>query len=156
VRRLPLGIHKDLQEIIEPVFDSVDTVRVCLSIITDVLKSLRVNEANALHAATNDYLESRELVDYLVQRNVSLKTARPAVNQIVSYAVSQKKRLDELSLEEFQKFSGNFEPDVFRALSLEQSLASKNQIGGTSPERVFEALEQARENLEREKDEAKI
>jgi argininosuccinate lyase len=53
-------------------------------------------------------------------------------------------------LKEFQKFSTNIGADVFEALSLEQILASKNQIGGTAPERVFEALEQARESLERE------
>jgi argininosuccinate lyase len=29
-------------------------------------------------------------------------------------------------------------------------LASKNQIGGTAPERVSEALEQAKESLERD------
>jgi argininosuccinate lyase len=35
-------------------------------------------------------------------------------------------------------------------LSLEQTLASKNQIGGTAPERVFEALETAKAEIERE------
>jgi argininosuccinate lyase len=58
--------------------------------------------------------------------------------------------LSELSLGEFHKFSDAIGADVFQALSLEQILASKYQIGGTAPERVFEALEQARESLERE------
>jgi argininosuccinate lyase len=66
------------------------------------------------------------------------------------YANSKNKELNELSLKEMQKFSDIIEKDVFENLSLEQTLASKNQIGGTSPERVFEALEHAKESLERE------
>jgi argininosuccinate lyase len=154
VKNLRLGMHKDLLETLEPVFDSVDTVKICLRIAAAALQNLRVDEAKTLAAAKSDYLNSTELADYLVQRNVSLKAAQSAVEEIVSFAVSQNKKLDELSLDEFRKFSANVEQDVFEAISLEQSLASKNQIGGTSPERVFEALEQARENLEREKDEA--
>ncbi|MBA3601497.1 MAG: hypothetical protein H0W45_09725 [Acidobacteria bacterium] len=47
-------------------------------------------------------------------------------------------------------FSEIIDEDIFHALSLEQTLASKNQIGGTAPERVFEALEAAKLSLERE------
>jgi hypothetical protein len=35
---------------------------------------------------------------------------------------------------------------------LEQTLASKNQIGGTAPERVFEALEAAKNEIKREEE----
>jgi argininosuccinate lyase len=149
VKSLPLGVHKDLQESVTAVFDSVDTVKLCLQIISLSVGNLRVNETKTLSAADN-YLNAAELTDYLVQRNVPLKIAGNLVDEIVSYAASQKKNLSALSLEEFQKFSDNIGADVFHALSLEQILASKNQIGGTAPERVFEALQQAKESLERE------
>ena len=150
LKSLPLGIHKDLQAVKKAVFEAVDTVQTCLQIMTLVLEKTRIDQARTLAAVTSDYLNAAELTDYLVQRNVSLKTAHKAVGEIVAHAVSQNKKLDDLSLEEFQKFSGSIGGDVFRALSLEQSLASKNQFGGTAPERVFEAIEQAKENLERE------
>ena len=149
MKSLPLGIHKNLQEGAAAIFDSVDTVKLCLQIGSLVIENLRVNERKTL-AAINDFPNTAELTDYLVQRNFSLKIAGSLAGEIVSYAASQKKRLPELSLEEFQKFSDNIGADVFHAVSLEQTLASKNQIGGTAPERVFEALEQAKEILERE------
>ncbi len=149
MKSLPLGIHKDLQEGAAAIFDSVDTVKLCLQIGSLVIENLRVNERKTL-AAINNFPNTAELTDYLVQRNFSLKIAGSLAGEIVSYAASQKKRLPELSLEEFQKFSDNIGADVFHAVSLEQTLASKNQIGGTAPERVFEALEQAKEILERE------
>jgi argininosuccinate lyase len=51
-----------------------------------------------------------------------------------------------------QKFSAFVEKDVFDALSLERTLSSKSQIGGTAPERVFEALEKARREIEMEEE----
>ncbi len=149
LKSLPLGVHKDLQESMSAVFDSVDTVKSCLSIISIIVESLRVNETKTL-AVINDCSNAAELTDYLAQRNVPLKIAGEVVDEIVSYAFAQKKKLLELNLEEFQKFSGSIGADVYHALSLEQTLASKDQIGGTAPVRVFEALEQARESLERE------
>jgi argininosuccinate lyase len=68
----------------------------------------------------------------------------------VLYAISKGKELHELNLQEMRDFSGQIENDVFEALSLEQTLASKSQIGGTAPERVFEALEAARDSIEME------
>jgi argininosuccinate lyase len=150
VKSLSLGVHKDLQEIKEAIFDTIDTMQLCLSIASTVLESLRVNETKTLDAVGQDSLNAGELTDYLIQRGVSSKAAKQTAGEIVSYAVSQGKKINELSLENFQTFSGMIAEDVFRALTLEQTLASKNQIGGTSPERVHEALELARQNLERE------
>jgi argininosuccinate lyase len=149
MKSLPLGVHKDLQEIVTAIFDSIDTVKLCLQICSTIVGGLRVNETKTL-AAVNDCLNALELADYLVQRNIPLKIAGNLADEIVLYAVSQKKKLSDLSLKEFCKFSDNIGADVFHALSLEQTLASKNQIGGTAPERVFEALEQAKVSLERE------
>ena len=121
-----------------------------LRITSDAKQNLRVNVENARAAATKGYQNASELTDYLVQRNLSLRTAQQATEQIVLYAVSKNKELNELSLQEMRKFSEIIEKDVFEHLSLEQTLASKNQIGGTSPEKVLEALEHAKESLDRE------
>lgn len=149
MKNLPLGIHKDLQNK-EAVFETINAVRSCLKIVKDVLDNLRLNEQKAREAATTGYLNADELVDYLRQREMPFRNAKKLVDEITSYAISQKKELNELSLKEMRQFSGNIGDDVFEALSLEQMLAGKNQIGGTAPERVFEALENARTEIERE------
>jgi len=151
LKALPLGIHKDLQEIRKAIFAAVDTMKSSLQIITAIVEDLRVDEVKTLVAVTQDYLNTAELIDYLIQRNVSVKTARSLAGKIAAYAVLQNKKFDGLSLKELQTFSESIGSDIFHALSLEQSLASHNQFGGTAPERVYEALEQAKENLEREK-----
>ncbi|MGI9037114.1 MAG: argininosuccinate lyase, partial [Pyrinomonadaceae bacterium] len=150
IKGLPLAYNKDLQEDKEAVFDTVETTKICLDVAAIVLKNLRVHEEKTRAAATRGYLNATELADYLVQRDVPFRTAHDITGKIVLHAINAGKELDELSLEEMREFSEHIEADVFAALSLEQTLASKNQIGGTAPERVFEALENARRDIERE------
>jgi len=148
LKGLPLAYNKDLQEDKEAVFDTVDTVKICLQVAAIVLENLRVNETRTREAATKGYLNATDLADYLVHKGVPFRTAHDAVGRIVLYAISKNSELQDLTLEDFRNFSGEISRDVFDALSLEQVLASKNQIGGTAPERVYEALESARRDLE--------
>lgn len=150
MKGLPLAYNKDMQEDKEAVFDTVDTVSVCLQVAKIVLENTRVNAEKTRLAAAKGYLNATELADYLVQRGVPFRTAHDTVGKIVLYAIERGKELNELSLEELKNFSEHIETDIFEALSLEKTLASKNQIGGTAPERVFEALDAARESLARE------
>ena len=62
------------------------------------------------------------------------------------YAAEKNTALNELSLEEYRRFSSLFDEDVF-AITVESSLAARASQGGTAPERVKEALLQAREAL---------
>jgi argininosuccinate lyase len=153
MKGLPLAYNKDLQEDKEAVFDTVDNVKVSLQVAGIVLRNLRVNEEKTRLAATRGFLNATELADYLVHKDVPFRSAHDTIGQIVLYAISAGKELNDLSLAEMQKFSNQIERDVFEALSLEQTLASKNQIGGTAPERVYEALENARTEIEREESE---
>ena len=150
LKGLPLAYNKDLQEDKEAVFDTCDTIKSCLKVTAIVFENLRVNEEKTRKAATGGYLNATELADYLVQKSVPFRTAHDLVGKIVLYAISKNRELNDLDLDEFQQFSSEIEADIFEVLSLEQTLASKNQIGGTSPERVFEALEEAKQSLENE------
>ncbi len=150
LKGLPMAYNKDMQEDKEAVFDTVDTVKISLQVASIVLNNLRVNEEKTRRAATTGYLNATELADYLVQKNVPFRIAHDTVGKIVVFAIAQNKELNELELSEMKGFSEQIEEDVFDALSLEQTLASKNQIGGTSPERVDEALQSAKEDLANE------
>lgn len=150
LKGLPTAYNKDLQEDKEAVFDCCDTVKSCLKVASIVMRNLQINEEKMLRAASEGYLNATELADYLVQKGVSFRAAHETVGKIVLFAISKKQELHDLSLEDFRRFSGQIETDIFEALSLKRTLASKNQIGGTSPERVFEALVKAKQTLENE------
>ncbi len=144
MKGLPLAYNKDMQEDKEAVFDCVDTVSVCLRVARIVFDNLSVNEEKTREAATKGCLNATELADYLVKKGVPFRTAHDAVGRIVLLGIEQNKELGELSLEEMSGIAAGIGESVFDSLSLEQTLASKSQTGGTSPDRVSEALETAK------------
>jgi argininosuccinate lyase len=148
MKGLPLAYNKDMQEDKEAVFDTVETVSLTLRVTEIVLRNITINAEKSSLAAAKGFLNATELADYLVQKDVPFRIAHDTVGKVVLYAISKGKELDELSLEEMREFSPKIEKDVFEALSLEKTLLSKNQLGGTSPERVFEALDAAKKDLE--------
>jgi len=148
MKGLPLAYNKDMQEDKEAVFDCVETVSQTLRVTEIVMRNITVNAEKSARAATAGYLNATELADYLVQKDVPFRAAHDTVGRAVLFAISKNKELDELTLEELREFSPQIERDVFEALSLEKTLAAKNQLGGTSPERVFEALDAAKRDLE--------
>ncbi|HMT08008.1 MAG TPA: argininosuccinate lyase [Pyrinomonadaceae bacterium] len=147
IKGLPLAYNKDMQEDKEAVFDIVDTVTISLKAASIVIENLVVNEDIAREAATHGYLNATELADYLVKKGVPFRTAHETVGKAVLFAIDENEELGELSLDELRQFSSEIGEDVFDALSLEETLASKSVIGGTSPNRVAESLETARQQL---------
>ena len=66
---------------------------------------------------------------------------------VIIYAREQGKYLHELTLDEYRRFSQDFEDDVFK-IDLESSVAARDVPGGTAPRRVEEVLKAARRLLE--------
>ncbi|HEV8592987.1 MAG TPA: argininosuccinate lyase, partial [Pyrinomonadaceae bacterium] len=147
LKGLPLAYNKDMQEDKEAVFDSVDTVSICLQVATIVLDNLTVNEIRMYESASKGYLNATELADYLVKKGVPFRSAHETVGQAVLYGIEKGMELNDIPLAELRKFSKHIGEDVFDALSLKQTLASKNRKGGTAPDRVAEALKAAKTRL---------
>jgi argininosuccinate lyase len=150
MKGLPLAYNKDMQEDKEPLFDTIDTMKGSLRVISIVLRNVRVNSQRTRQAASRGYLNATELADYLVRKGMEFRRAHELVGRIVNYAIDSGKALEEISLDEYHKFSPLFADDLYQVLSLDSSLASKSAIGGTSPERVSEALMQAASEIESE------
>ncbi|HEV2864249.1 MAG TPA: argininosuccinate lyase [Pyrinomonadaceae bacterium] len=147
IKGLPLTYNKDMQEDKEAVFDAADTVRESLEVTATVLRNVRLREGRARDAATVGYMNATEMADYLVRKGLPFREAHEAVGRMVLYGLSKGLELHELELEELREVSALIEEDVYDALSLESTLATKSQAGGTSPERVKEALSAARASL---------
>jgi len=147
MKGLPLAYNKDMQEDKEAVFDTADTVHACLGVTTTVLRNLSLNKARARESASRGYLNATELADYLVRKGVPFREAHETTGRIVLHAIEQKCELNDLSLDDLKGFSPLVEKDVFVSMSLENTLASKSQVGGTAPARVAEELLSARARL---------
>jgi len=148
VKGLPLAYNKDMQEDKEAVFDTLDTLRVCLRVAAIVMDNASLNEHRARKAAETGYLNATELADSLVRQGLPFRTAHEAAGKAVVYAIGQQKELGELSIAEIRQFAETAGDDTLAALSLERTVAAKTAIGGTSPGRVRQALETARTKVD--------
>jgi argininosuccinate lyase len=147
LKGLPLAYNKDMQEDKEAVFDAFDTTNACLEVAALVLRNVKLNEEQMRAAASQGMMNATELADYLVRKGVAFREAHDTVGRIVVKAIERGVELGALSLDELRSFSIEIEQDVFDALTLEKTLATKSVAGGTAPERVAEALQVARSLL---------
>jgi argininosuccinate lyase len=147
LKGLPLAYNKDMQEDKEAVFDAFDTVTGSLEVSATVLRNIRVNSDHTRAASNKGYMNATELADYLVRKGMPFREAHETVGRIVVTAIEQGKELHSMRVEELRTFSSLIDADVEYALSFEQTLRTKSQRGGTSPDRVAEALHEARATL---------
>lgn len=147
MKGLPLAYNKDMQEDKEPLFDSIDTVLASLKIFAPMITKFTINEDKMRAAAGRGYSTATDLADYLVRKGLPFRQAHHVVGKTVAYAIEQDKMLQELSLEEMRNFCDMIEEDVFKFISLEASVNSRNSYGGTSAESVMTQIKLAQEFL---------
>ena len=147
MKGLPMAYNRDLQEDKEAIFDTVDTLKEVLTVYPEMLATTKVNGEVMGAAAKKGFLTATDLAYYLVRRGVPFREAHEIVGKIVAYCEESNMQLEYLSLKQLKQFSGAFTYDVTRVLSTESSIASRDIIGGTSANRVKEAIKRARKNL---------
>lgn len=140
----PLAYNKDNQEDKEPLFDAVDTIKVCIRAYADMVPAIEAKRDNMYRSALQGYATATDLADYLVRKGVPFRDAHEVVGKAVRYGMEQGKDLSALTLAELRAFSEVINDDVFAVLSLEGSIAQRNHIGGTAPRQVRDAVKWAR------------
>jgi argininosuccinate lyase len=143
----PLAYNKDNQEDKEPVFDTVHTLVETLAVFAEMIPGIEVDPEKMRTAAREGYATATDLADYLVKRGVPFRDAHEAVARAVRAAEARGCDLADLPLAELQSFASRIDADVYAVLTIEGSLASRDHLGGTAPERVLEAVHRARAEL---------
>jgi len=143
----PLAYNKDNQEDKEPLFDTVDTLSDTLRIYADMLNGIHVNKDTMRNAAKCGYSTATDFADYLTKKGLPFRDAHEAVAQAVRFAEKKGCDLSALTLHELRKFSRLVEKDIFKVLTLDGSIKSRDQAGGTAPSQVRKAIKLARKGL---------
>jgi argininosuccinate lyase len=145
MKSLPLAYNKDMQEDKEPLFDTIDTVKGCLKVFADMVREMRVNPVRMKTAAASGFSTATDVADYLVRKGVPFRDAHEVVGKAVRYCIENEMDLPELSLAEWQLFSGRIEDDIFASITLEASVNARRATGGTALERVRAEIARAKE-----------
>jgi len=147
MKALPLAYNKDMQEDKEVLFDTVDTVEKCLTVMSLLLNEVSFNGENMQRAAEKGHIMATDLADYLVTKGMTFRKAHETVGEIVLFAIDSKKSLKELTLEEFKGFAGQITKDVFDWLEPASAIARRNLHGATGSEMVKQSIERAKKEV---------
>lgn len=147
LKALPLAYNKDMQEDKEGLFDALDTWHDCLDMASLVFDDIQIRKERVLAAAKGGYSNATELADYLVSKGIPFREAHHIVGETVVYAIKKQLPLEELSVEEFRKFSDKVSDDVYPILQIDSILKKRCAKGGVSLEQIKSAIKFMQDRL---------
>ncbi|HDZ50026.1 MAG TPA: argininosuccinate lyase [Candidatus Aerophobetes bacterium] len=148
MKALPLSYNRDMQEDKPPLLESIEIVKTSLKLYPRMLDRMKINKENMRKAAEKGFFAATDLTDYLVEKDVSFRKAHQIVGTIVKECLKEGKSLQELSLENYQKYSSLFQKDVFERIKLESCVFNKESAGGTGKKSLAKQIKEARKKLE--------
>lgn len=136
IKGLPMTYNRDLQEDKEPLFDSIDQIKLALEVFAEMMAAAKIREDRTLEATSDPFLLATDLADYLVLKGVPFRDAHEVMGKLTAYSLTEKRNFPDLTLEEYRQFSVVFEPDLFKVLDLKTALKARKAIGAPSPANV--------------------
>jgi argininosuccinate lyase len=148
LKGLPFAYNRDLQEDKEPVFDTVEQLRLVLPAMTGTVATMRFHTQTVTASAAGGFALATDIAEWLVRQGMPFREAHEASGACVRIAESRGVELEDLTDAELQSVSDVLTPDVRSVLTVEGSLDSRSTTGGTAPRRVREQLAGLRAQIE--------
>ncbi len=140
LKGLPLTYNRDMQEDKEPLFDSVDTIKLALEVFAEMIAGMSVNAERVRAAASDPFLLATDLADWLVLKGVPFRQAHEIIGKLTAHSLASGTAFPDIPLADYQKFSPVFNATVFKVLTLEHAVAARKTTGAPSPANVAREL----------------
>ena len=131
LKGLPFAYNRDLQEDKEPLFDSIDTLRLVLPAVTGMVATTSFDRAKMLAAAPQGFSLATEVADFLVRAGVPFASAHEAAGKCVAICESKNIQLHELSDSDFTAVHPKLTSEIRKSLTVEGAIASRTTVGAT-------------------------
>ncbi|MFJ6678950.1 argininosuccinate lyase [Microbacterium sp. NPDC091382] len=138
LKALPLAYNRDLQEDKEPIFDSVTTLEVLLPAFAGMIATLRFDTDRMAASAPEGFSLATDVADWLVKQGVPFRDAHEISGALVQICEQRGIGLEDADDALLADVSPHLVPAVREVLTVEGSVASRDGVGGTAPERVGE------------------
>ncbi len=145
LKGLPLAYNRDLQEDKEPVFDSLDQLRILLPAVAGMVGTLTFHPQRMASLAPRGFSLATDMADWLVRRRVPFARAHEITGAAVRFCEQRGMELADLTPGQLREISSDLTPDVLAVLTVNGSVASRDGRGGTAPARVREQLDELAE-----------
>lgn len=140
LKGIPLAYNKDMQEDKEPFFDAADTVLNCVVLFNGMLSTITFNKKVMEESAKNGFTNATDVADYLVVKNIPFRDAHRIVGELVLLCIEKGCALDDLSLDEFRKYSPVIDEDIYEAISMKTCVMKRCTQGAPGPEAMKKVI----------------
>jgi argininosuccinate lyase len=147
LKGLPLTYNRDMQEDKEPLFDAADHLAGSLEMARAVAGSVTLNPEKTAAAAEQSWVVATDLAEALARAGTPFHKAHQIVGRLVLESIKQGKKPSEWTASELAAFAPEFTADMARLLRPREGMKTREIAGGSGPEAVAEALQQAEERL---------
>ncbi|MET3589116.1 argininosuccinate lyase [Bartonella silvatica] len=138
MKGLPLAYSKDMQEDKEYVFDGALNLELSLAAMTGMISDLQVNKEAMKQAADSGYATATDFAEWLVRElGIPFREAHHITGRAVMLAEKKQCRLNDLALNELQLICPDIRAEIFDVLTVEKSVKSRTNFGGTAPSEVL-------------------
>ena len=149
LKGLPLAYNRDLQEDKEPVFDSVDQLRLLLPAVSGMVSTLTFHPERLEALAPRGFALATDLADWLVRRRVPFAEAHEVAGAAVRYCEERGIDLPELTAEQLSDISPHLSAEVLEVLTAHGSIDSRDGRGGTARLQVERQLDEVQDEVGR-------
>ena len=144
LKGLPTSYNRDLQEDKEPLFDTLDTLRLTLPAVRGAVQTAEFRPERMAEVMDSQLLAT-DLADYLVRKGVPFRETHEIVGRLVRLAEEEGATLLGLGAARLAEEDARFEPDVAAVFDWEASVEARSVAGGTAREAVLAQIAGARE-----------
>jgi argininosuccinate lyase len=142
MKGLPMTYDRDLQEDKEPLFDTVDTVKISLRVLEEMIKRLKFNREKMLSEAVKGFSTATDIAEYLVMKGMPFREAHKTVGSLVLYCIEEGKDLASLTIDEIRRFYKDADDDIYLSMDVQSSVDSRNMPGGTARAMVVKRIKE--------------
>jgi argininosuccinate lyase len=146
LKGLPLAYNRDLQEDKEPVFDSIDTIKLLLPAFSGMVATMKFDLDRLERVAPAGFSLATDVAEWLVKQKVPFREAHEITGKLVSYCEKNSLGLHEVPDSEMAQISKSLTPEVRDVLSVSGSIKSRSGAGGTALPRVLDQISELRKN----------
>ena len=148
MKGIPLAYNKDMQEDKEAIFDSFDTVKMCITTFIPMLDTMTVLKDNMRAAAAKGFINATDCADYLVKKGLPFRDAYKATGTLVAKCIEMGETLETLPLDEYKAICDTFDEGVYEAINLDVCVSQRKSAGGPAKENTLANVARIRSTME--------
>jgi argininosuccinate lyase len=141
--------NRDMQEDKEPLFEAADQLAMSLEMIRVVIETTSLKPGAPARAADESWVVATDLAEALARAGTPFHEAHQIAGRLVLESVKAGRTPADWMAEELVKFAPEFKPEMAALLKPEAGMKSRELPGGTGPQAVGRALEEAEARLSR-------